>query len=453
MRIQPKESNLHQPTRVTAGEPQRMNVGTRLASAAMLGVPFQGDGFAVMPMESGSMFTVILAALAGVLGLSASLLYRHMHRREEELNRRAADAEAELRALLMITDEAVLVLSADGNVRAANPAAEELFGRSADDFIGEALVEIFAQPLALGELTKHGPVNFETTAKHGEAGFTQVEMLLSPVELSGGRGYLAVVHEARKAVSADTTKQTAESAELRGAVTKFTHDLNNQLTAVLGNLSLILMARPGDPKTHERVLTAKRTAMRAQALGEQMHALMNPDGSEHIPTTTTQQIPATPDMNCTILPMPHLNAAAKRMPDPIPGPSRILILDDEEAICMLVSSVLDAAGFEVTTATSVADALRLCGEAMQTAAPFSLVICDLSLPGDADGITALKQLHMIDPNLKSIVSSGYDSDPVMRDCRKFGFTAAMAKPYDVNRLVRTVGNVLADDGAGLLKTA
>ena len=57
MRNQPKESNLHQPTRVTAGEPQRMNVGTRLASAAMLGVPFQGDGFAVMPMESGSFIT------------------------------------------------------------------------------------------------------------------------------------------------------------------------------------------------------------------------------------------------------------------------------------------------------------------------------------------------------------------------------------------------------------
>lgn len=406
-----------------------------------------------MPMETGSVLTVILALLAGVLGLSASLLYRHMHRREEELKRRTDDAEAELRGLLMITDEAVLVLSADGNVRAANPAAEELFGRAADDFVGGSLVGIIAQPLALGELTKHGPVNFETMAKHGEAGFTQVEMLLSPVELSGGRGYLAVVHEAREAESADAARHTVASADIRGSVGKFTHDLNNQLTSLLGNLSLVLMARPGDPKTHERVLNAKKTAMCAQSLSQQMQSLISRDGEEFIPTTTTTETPASTDMNCTILPMPNLNASARRTPDPIPGPSRILILDDEEAICMLVSSVLDAAGFEVATATSVASALGQCGEAMQCGAPFSLVICDLSLPGDADGITALKRLHEIDPNLKSIVSSGYDSDPVMRDCRKFGFTAAMAKPYDVNRLVRTVGSVLADSGAALLKTA
>ena len=453
MRIQPNQSSLHHPTRVSAPAPRRMNAGARLASAAFAGVPFQGDGFAAMPMETGSVLTIILAVFAGILGISASLLYRHMHRREEELKRKAEDAGAELRALLMITDEAVLVLSADGNICAANPAAEELFGRAADDFVGGSLVGIIAQPLALGELTKHGPVNFETTAKHGETGFTQVEMLLSPVELSGGRGYLAVVHEAREAESRDAAKHTVERADLRVAVGKFTHDLNNQLTSMLGNLSLVLMARPGDPKTHERVLNAKKTAICAQALSQQMQSLIKPDGEEFIPTTTTTETPATTDMNCTILPMPKLNAPTMRTPGSIPGPSRILILDDEEAICMLVSSVLDAAGFEVATATSVGEALRICGEALEAGVPFSLAICDLSLPGGADGIAALKQLHEIDPNLKAIVSSGYDSAPAMRDCRKFGFTAAMAKPYDVNRLVRTVGSVLADDAAALLKTA
>ena len=141
------------------------------------------------------------------------------------------------------------------------------------------------------------------------------------------------------------------------------------------------------------------------------------------------------------------------MPDRSQGPARILILDDEDSICLLVANVLDASGYKVTSATSAADAVRACEEAMRLGAPISLVICDLSLPGETDGSQALKKLHAIDPDIKAIVSSGYDNNPVMRDCRKFGFNAAMAKPYDIAKLVRTVGTVLAGDAVPVLKTA
>ena len=398
-------------------------------------------------MGADSVFTTILAIFAGVLGLSASLLYRHMHQREDELRRRADTAEAELRALLMMTDEAVLVLSPDGTVHAANPASEELFDRDAENFVGEALTEIIAQPLALSELTKHGPVNFETTAKRGDDGFATVEMLLSPVELGGGKGYLALIHEVRAASPGDPRKSAARKPEFAKAVGKFTHDLNNQLTSVLGNLSLILMAQPGDPATHERLLNAKKTAVRAQVLSQQLQTFVNPGDDEE------DARPEAPSLNCTILPMSNLNPPLQMQPPARSGPSRILILDDEEAICLLVASALDASGFEVTSATSVAMALQACEEAVESRQPFSLVICDLSLPGDTDGIQALQKLRAIDPAIRAIVSSGYDSDPVMRDCRKHGFNAAMAKPYEISKLVRTVGEVLGGDAAAFRKTA
>ena len=444
MRHQPSQSKPERPAKASVAAPKGTKRGATLASMAFLGAPFQGDGFAAMPSDTGSVLTAVLAVLAAILGLSASILYRHMHHRQEELRRRAEDAEAEQRALLMITDEAVLVLSGDGKVRAANPAAEELFGREADEFLGKALTEIIAQPLALGELTKHGPVNFETTARHGEAECSQVEMLLSPVDLSSGKGYLAVVHRAREAEAAGP----AQNSELRSVVEKFTHDLNNQLTSVLGNLSLALMARPGDPATNDRVLNAKKTAIRAQVLSEQLQSLLNPPAEEQ---SAKPEPHSNKDMNCTILPMPANPPSAMRT-QPAPRPARILILDDEEAICMLITSILEASGYEVSSACTVADAVHVCDEAHHAGNPFSLVICDLSLPGDTDGIEALKQLRTIDPDIKAIVSTGYDSDPVMRDCRKFGFCAAMAKPYDVGKLMRTVSSVLAKD-AGLLMTA
>ena len=444
MRHQPSQPKAERPTKASIAAPRGTKCGAALASAAFLGMPFQGDGFAAMPSDTGTMFTAILAVLATVLGLSASILYRHMHHREEELRRRAEDAEAEQRALLMITDEAVLVLSADGKVRAANPAAEELFDREADEFLGQALTEIIAQPLALGELTKHGPVNFHTTARHGDAECSQVEMLLSPVDLSSGKGYVAVLHRAREEAAAEPAQDT----ELRSTVGKFTHDLNNQLTSLLGNLSLALMARPGDPATHERVLNAKKTTLRAQVLSHQFQSYLSPSTDD--PTATPAQ-PAITDMNCTILPMPPSSPATVRTPPP-PGPARILILDDEEAICMLITSVLESSGYAVSSAVSASEAVHACEEAHHAGSPFSLVICDLSLRGEEDGIEALRQIRAIDPDVKAIVSSGYDSDPVMRDCRKFGFCASMAKPYDVGKLIRTVGSVLKQD-ASLLMTA
>ena len=421
--------------------------GRGFSCAALFAIPFQEHAIAVLPSGTETVFTSVLAILAGILGLSASLLYRHMHHREEELSRRADTAEAELRALLMMTDEAVLVLSPDGTVRAANPAAEELFDLDADVFVGEALTKVIAQPLALGELTKHGPVNFETTAKRGDDEFARVEMLLSPVEIGGGKGYLALIHEARAAFSGGLQKGVARQPDFEKAIGKFTHDLNNQLTSVLGNLSLILMAQPGDPATHERVLNAKKTAVRAQMLSNKLQSLVHSDDGKN---DTPQEESA---LRCTIVPMPASNPPPKNPPARKSGPTRILILDDEEAIGLLVASALDASGFEVMPATSVAAAVQACEQAVASQEFFSLVICDLSLPGDLNGIQALQKLREIDPSIRAIVSSGYDSDPVMRDCRKHGFDAAMAKPYEISKLVRTVGEVLSGGAAAFRKTA
>ena len=462
MRFQPCQPKFESSARTPATPAKGIVERSSLASAVLLASPFPVGGFAATHTDAYPVFTVILAVLAGVLGLSASLLYRHMHHREEDLRRRADNAEAELRALLMMTDEAVLVLSPDGTVRAANPASEEVFNRPADQIVGESLNEVIAQPLALSELTKHGPVNFETTAKRGNEDFAQVEMLLSPVELTTGRGYLALVHRAHSDEKDEAKNAFRAAPDVQAAVEKFTHDLNNQLTSVLGNLSLALMSRPGDPSAHQRMIEAKKTAIRAQILSHDMQTFISPERSEEPSQPETPDEKSTqaqahnldiPDMNCSILSMPKMASPEKMTTDRDSGPARILILDDEEAICMLVSSVLDSSGFEVTTATSVSVALESCREAVESGSPFSLVICDLSLPGDVDGVTALRQLHAIDPNLKAIVSSGYDSDPVMRDFRKAGFCGAMSKPYDIGKLIRTVGSAISEDSGVMLRSA
>ena len=418
---------------------------------AFAAVPYPKELIESGTITSNSMLVPILAGLAGILGASAGLLYRHMQREEERARSRAQNAEAELRALLMMTDEAVLVLEPDGTVRTANPASEEIFNRPLDQFSGLPLTELIAQPLSLTELTKHGPVNFETMAKRPDGEFPRVEMLLSPIEFGGRTSYVALVHDSKAAVQ-PATSTTSVAPDLTKPVETFTHDLNNELTTIIGNLSLILMSSPSDPANYERIVGAKRTAVRAHALSQKLQALAC---GEDTGTGTADSTPATAP---TIVRMPSPNTSLPHVPvaaskSAAPNKPRILILDDEEAICALLVTALNAMGFDATEATSVRVAFQACETSMIEGRPFDLVISDLSLPGEMSGKDAVARLRTIDPQIKAIVSSGYDADPIMNDCRSHGFAAAIAKPYDIGKLARTVREVLANGGEAIRKSA
>jgi DNA-binding NarL/FixJ family response regulator len=50
------------------------------------------------------------------------------------------------------------------------------------------------------------------------------------------------------------------------------------------------------------------------------------------------------------------------------------------------------------------------------------------------GKETVKHLVDIDPEVKAIVSSGYSNDPIMADYTSFGFSSAVSKPYDIEKL-------------------
>ncbi len=54
------------------------------------------------------------------------------------------------------------------------------------------------------------------------------------------------------------------------------------------------------------------------------------------------------------------------------------------------------------------------------------------------GKDAVKELLVVDPFAKVVVCSGYSDDPVLANCRQFGFVAAMAKPYTFSELQRII---------------
>jgi CheY-like chemotaxis protein len=120
------------------------------------------------------------------------------------------------------------------------------------------------------------------------------------------------------------------------------------------------------------------------------------------------------------------------------GSGRVLVVDDEEAIRMLVDFTLTRLGYEVTAAETATRGIEIYGEALSRGRRFDLVILDLTLPGGIGGKEALKSLIEIDPLVNAVVSSGYAMDATMSRYEDFGFRGVIAKPYEAAELGRKV---------------
>ncbi len=141
---------------------------------------------------------------------------------------------------------------------------------------------------------------------------------------------------------------------------------------------------------------------------------------------------------------PELQPAAS---EPVHQPGRVLVLDDEAALCELVSCALVPLGYEVIQTYDGIDAVAAYQRGISDGRRFDLVISDLTIPGGMGGQEALRRLREIDPSVKAIVCSGYALDPVMADYREYGFCGMLAKPYEINALGRAVAEAIAAPGA------
>ncbi len=101
---------------------------------------------------------------------------------------------------------------------------------------------------------------------------------------------------------------------------------------------------------------------------------------------------------------------------------RVLVVDDEELVSTVLARVLKAAGYEVTTASSVAEALRKLG----TAAP-DVVVSDVSMP-EADGTELLRILSAADLDLPVIFLTGTPSVESASRAVQYGAFRYLTKP-------------------------
>ncbi|MBU0728157.1 MAG: PAS domain S-box protein [Proteobacteria bacterium] len=129
----------------------------------------------------------------------------------------------------------------------------------------------------------------------------------------------------------------------------------------------------------------------------------------------------------------------------ISGSGRLLLMDDEEIVRDVASSMLSHLGYEVLSAENGEEAIVLYQQALDAGSPIDAVIMDLTIPGGMGGLETLKKLTEIYPDVKALVSSGYSNDPVMSNFAEYGFAGSVQKPYRLDELALAVHRVLHGD--------
>lgn len=116
------------------------------------------------------------------------------------------------------------------------------------------------------------------------------------------------------------------------------------------------------------------------------------------------------------------------------GHHRILILEDEKPIRVLMGLSLKKDGYEVVETAEGSETVSVYSQALKEGRRFDLVIMDLSIPNGMGGAEAIQQIRHTDPAVLAVVSSGYSDDPVMANFEQYGFSAVLPKPYEPSSL-------------------
>lgn len=112
----------------------------------------------------------------------------------------------------------------------------------------------------------------------------------------------------------------------------------------------------------------------------------------------------------------------------------ILVVDDEEDICELISGILSDEGYETRTALGSSQALAAIGERRP-----SLIILDIWLQGsDLDGLELLDRIKASDPSLPVIIISGHGNVETAVSAIKRGAYDFIEKPFQSDHLLLMV---------------
>ncbi|WNS75302.1 response regulator [Bacillus sp. DTU_2020_1000418_1_SI_GHA_SEK_038] len=105
---------------------------------------------------------------------------------------------------------------------------------------------------------------------------------------------------------------------------------------------------------------------------------------------------------------------------------KILIVDDQFGIRILLNEVLQKEGYDTYQAANGIQALDIVSKHSP-----DLVLLDMKIPG-MDGIEILKRMRVIDKEIRVIIMTAYGELDMIQEARDLGALTHFAKPFDID---------------------
>ena len=114
---------------------------------------------------------------------------------------------------------------------------------------------------------------------------------------------------------------------------------------------------------------------------------------------------------------------------------KILVVDDEEEICLLTKSFLSKRGYKVFTAGTEAEVLNIVNKEHP-----QLVLLDVRLK-EVSGIDVLSKIKQVDNNSKVIMVTALDDEESISKAKSQGANEYITKPFTpdyLNELIEKI---------------
>lgn len=116
--------------------------------------------------------------------------------------------------------------------------------------------------------------------------------------------------------------------------------------------------------------------------------------------------------------------------------NRILVIDDDESVVWVIRKALEPLGYEITDKSTIKAGTKAIDN-------FKLILLDLMLP-DGDGIDALKEIRVFNPDTLVIIVTANGRMESAIDAMKEGAYDYLEKPFDIDELKIVVEKAFRD---------
>jgi len=116
---------------------------------------------------------------------------------------------------------------------------------------------------------------------------------------------------------------------------------------------------------------------------------------------------------------------------------RILVVDNDTGALNAIKVGLMSRRYEVSTAGSGEDALRIIQSSGENNEPPDLLLTDMRLPG-MTGLELIKSARELMPDIRAILMTAYGDDYVRNQAGKLGKCGYVDKPFSPGTLIRMI---------------